>query len=611
MRVKKRTAKLKKNNDVLELKRNSFKKIFNKMQVGVYIVNQHNDIEYVNPVIEKEFGPVKGRKCYEYFHERTEVCPWCKNQEVFSGKSVKWEWYSFKSGKTYDLLDTPIVNEDGSISKLEIFHDITERKKAEDALRESEERYRMLVETMNEGLKVQDEHGLLTYVNKRFCEMLGYSRDEIIRHSVTDFLEKSSQNIHKEQIVKLRRGRSEPYEIIWVRKDGQRILTYVSPNPIFDREGRYKGSFSVITDITERKKAEEERFRLAAAVESTAEAIVITDSKGMIQYVNPTFERLTGYAKGEVIRHDLHILDSGKHDEAFYKALRDTLRRGEVWSGTLISKKKDGALYPEECTISPVKGPSGVVVNYVAVKHDMTEKIRLESIAEAVDAMNNMGYIFSGIRHEIGNPVNTMKITLSVLKNNINNYSKETVTEYIDRVLTQISRVEYLLRTMKNFNMYETLQLMNVNMTSFMDNFLSLVANDFERKGIKIEAIVYPEAKWGCADPRALQQVMLNILINASDALEGRENPKIIIAISKMAGMIVVRITDNGCGISEEQQKRLFKPFYTNKAHGTGLGLVIAKKMLIKMNGTIEITSRKNEGTVAELFIPEGKDEQS
>jgi hypothetical protein len=86
------------------------------MQVGVYIVNQHNDIEYVNPVIEKEFGPVKGRKCYEYFHERTEVCPWCKNQEVFSGKSVKWEWYSFKSGKTYDFFDTPIVNEDGSIS---------------------------------------------------------------------------------------------------------------------------------------------------------------------------------------------------------------------------------------------------------------------------------------------------------------------------------------------------------------------------------------------------------------------------------------------------------------------------------------------------------------
>lgn len=199
---------------------------------------------------------------------------------------------------------------------------------------------------------------------------------------------------------------------------------------------------------------------------------------------------------------------------------------------------------------------------------------------------------------------------LQIQKNNINNYSKEMVTEYIDRVLTEISRVEYLLRTMKNFNMYETLQLMNVNMTSFLDNFLSLAANDFERKGIKIEALVHPDAKWGCADPRALQQVILNILTNASDALEGRENPKIIIKISKMAGMLIVRITDNGCGISEEQQKHLFKPFYTNKAQGTGLGLVIAKKMMIKMNGTIEITSRKNEGTVVYLYIPEGKSEQ-
>jgi signal transduction histidine kinase len=137
-----------------------------------------------------------------------------------------------------------------------------------------------------------------------------------------------------------------------------------------------------------------------------------------------------------------------------------------------------------------------------------------------------------------------------------------------------------------------------------------LAANDFERKGIKIEALVHSEAKWGCADPRALQQVILNILTNASDVLEGRENPKIIIKISKMAGMLVVRITDNGCGISEEQQKHLFKPFYTNKAHGTGLGLVIAKKMMIKMNGTIEITSRKNEGTVIYIYIPEGKSEQ-
>jgi len=164
------------------------------------------------------------------------------------------------------------------------------------------------------------------------------------------------------------------------------------------------------------------------------------------------------------------------------------------------------------------------------------------------------------------------------------------------------------LRSLKGFNMYETLERQDVQIPSFIEKFLSLVKEDFQKKGIAIDTSVDPEAKRAYADPRALQQVLLNILTNASDAMNGKKDPKVMISVSWTGGMIRIRVEDNGCGIPEKKLKDLFRPFYTTKTHGTGLGLVIVKKMLTKMNGTIEITSRKDGGTRVDIFIPEGKE---
>lgn len=129
-------AKRKNTNGELQKEKNKLFKVLDSMEDGVYIVNQQHDIQYVNRSLEKEFGKPGGRKCYTYFHDRKSSCPWCKNEEVFKGKTVRWEWYSFKNEKTYDLIDTPLRNSDGSISKLEIFRDITERKKDEKRIQE-------------------------------------------------------------------------------------------------------------------------------------------------------------------------------------------------------------------------------------------------------------------------------------------------------------------------------------------------------------------------------------------------------------------------------------------------------------------------------------------
>jgi PAS domain S-box-containing protein len=250
----------------LNRERNRLKGILDSLNDGVYIVDQANEILYINPVIERDFGPIQGRKCHEYFHDLPSTCSWCKNKEVFAGQSVTWEWYSAKTGKTYELFDTPITWDD-SVAKLEIFHDITVRKAGENALIASEEKYRVLVETMNDGLGSIDRNGVWTYVNKRLCELLRYDSDELIGRPLSVFLDKPDKRIFEEQLELRRRGRHDPYELAFVRKDGQSIFTRVSPRAVFDENGDFKGGFAVITDISTLKKAEqtlresEERLR--------------------------------------------------------------------------------------------------------------------------------------------------------------------------------------------------------------------------------------------------------------------------------------------------------------------------------------------------------------
>ncbi len=356
---------------------------------------------------------------------------------------------------------------------------------------------------------------------------------------------------------------------------------------------------------------EEERMRLASALESTAEGVVITEpSSGLIQYVNLAFEQITGYTKDELLGHKLHLLDSGKQGIQFYQELREMILRDGVWRGRMVSKKKDGTLYYEDCTVSPVKGPSGEILNYVSLKRDITEKLRLESIAESVNTMDSIGYIFSGVRHEIGNPINSVNMILGILSSKLPNLSQDAIRDYLDRIVGQISRVEFLLRSLKSFNMYETQEPHYLGVASFMEQFLPLVKDDLETKGIMFDIKLDPQADRLHADPRALQQVLLNLITNAIDAVRERERPMIALSVSKSDGIVRIEVEDNGCGIPEDKVKDLFKPFYTTKATGTGLGLVIVKKMITRMNGTIDIESRRDVGTVVTISLPEGTHEE-
>jgi PAS domain S-box-containing protein len=249
-RVLERTAEL-------DLEGKKLKSILDSMSDGVYIVNSRYEMVYANPVIRKRHGAPEKSKCYEYLHGEDAVCASCRIGNVFAGKTVQREWHSPALGRTFDILETPFADADGSPCKLAILRDITDRKKVDEALRESEERFRTLVETMNEGLVVHDERGVLTYVNKRFSETLGYSGEEIIGRPVTDFLGESGLAVYGRETSERAAGKRGTYEISTLKRDGEPVTAIVSARPLFDGRGQFKGSFAVITDITERKQAED------------------------------------------------------------------------------------------------------------------------------------------------------------------------------------------------------------------------------------------------------------------------------------------------------------------------------------------------------------------
>ncbi|HEX9020615.1 MAG TPA: PAS domain S-box protein [Nitrospirota bacterium] len=503
---------------------------------------------------------------------------------------------------------TPVKESDGSVNGL-VFTlvDVTDRKRAQEELRRASAYNRSLIESSLDPLVTIAPDGKITDVNAAAETATGRLRDELIG---TDFSEYFTEPA-KARAVHLqafREGKVMDYALDILHSDGHTTPVLYNASLYRDEAGRTRGIFAAARDVTELKKAEEERARLASAVESTADAVVITDAvSGEIQYVNPAFEQITGYTKNEALGRTIHFLDSGRHDGEFFEKLRNSLMRDGVWRGQLINVKKDGSLYFEDCTFSPVRSASGKIINFVSVKRDVTEKLRLESIAESVNMMNNIGYIFSGVRHEIGNPINSAKMALSVLHYKLEQASKDFIKEYLDRALAEIGRVERLLKNLKNYNLYEKTDLQNLDLTSFLEEFLNLISADLRKNNVALRKELSPDAGWTFADPRIFHQVLINIITNAVDALSGKDAPQISISAVKLPGRVLVRIEDNGCGMSEKQQQELFKPFYTSKSHGTGLGLVLVKRMLSRINGEIRITSRKNEGTVVDIYLPEGR----
>ncbi len=370
----------------------------------------------------------------------------------------------------------------------------------------------------------------------------------------------------------------------------------------------------IITKAVEGKRTEEERERLMSAIEQAAETIVVTDREGTIQYINPAFDRITGYTREEVIGQNPRILKSGKQDDAFYKELWDTITRGEVWSGRFINKKKDGTFYTEDATISPVHDATGKIVNYVAVKRDVTHEIKLEEQLRQAQKMEAVGTLAGGIAHDFNNLLMAIQGIASLMLYDVD--STHPHYERLQLITKQVRRGANLTAQLLGYARKGKYEVKPINLTRIVEE----TSDTFGRihKEITIHRKLTEDLSSIEADQSQIEQILLNLYINASGAMPGggtlilktmnvtHKDMKGNLYDPRPGSYVLLAVTDTGIGMDKETMERIFEPFFTTKemGRGTGLGLASAYGIIKGHRGYIHVESEKGRGTTFSIYLP-------
>jgi PAS domain S-box-containing protein len=330
-----------------------------------------------------------------------------------------------------------------------------------------------------------------------------------------------------------------------------------------------------------------------------ATIFAVTDQNNTISYVNDHFCKISKYSRDELIGKDHgEIFKSGYHTEEYLNNILHSIQQGKVWKGEICNKAKDGTLYWVDTTIIPFLNYDGKTYKHISIQYDITEQKKTEEMLLKSEKLSLVGELAAGLAHEIRNPLTTIKGLVQVLQET----TEDKKVVYSDIILTEIDRINYIVSEFMVLAKPHAIYFNECNLTDILKKVIYLLEAEANLKNVVIlhdfaddDVILYGEKN-------QLTQVFVNLLKNAMEALP---NGGIIrVSTSLVNDKVRISIEDNGVGMTEEQVKKIGEPFYTTKATGTGLGLMVSYKIIQNHKGSISVKSELNKGTTFDIILP-------
>jgi len=493
---------------------------------------------------------------------------------------------------------------------------ITLKKQTDAALQKSEELYHRIVETMQEGLGVADQNYQFTFVNKRFCEMLGYHRDEIIGRYLLDFVHDDYRELMKDQMARRQKGLEEKFELVWKTKDGKKIHTLTSPRGFFDEEGCFTGSMGILTDITDRIQAKkalrssEEKYRLL--VENANDAIFIVQ-EGRIKFANQKAKQMGNDLGIDLDRvpfaNYIHPDDRGLVLERYKRRIK-----GEKLPNTYAFRlvgQDDQVMWVELNAVQINWDGKPASLNFL---RDITLQRKLERQLQLSQKMEAVSTLAGGIAHDFNNLLMGIQGRTSLMLLETDPIHPQF--EHLKEIENYIKKAAKLTKQLLGFVRGGKYVVKPTDLNDLIEKSSQMFGRT--KKEITIYK-KYRDQIWTVEIDRSqIEQVLLNIFVNAWQAMPAGGDlyiqTKNEMLDENLAGAYGVRpgkyvaisITDTGIGMDGKTLKRVFDPFFTtkDKERGTGLGLASAYGIIQNHDGMIIVESEKGRGATFHIYLP-------